>query len=258
MQNNNLRNHRLTPILIVSAILSLFAPSASTRAKETPVANDIVTRCKELEASIVVTKLDFMEMEKIGKDFGATYRMKNLHLYYQNPDKVRIETSSRVYGDALLIINGAKRYYAVSKLSLRKIEDLDKDVAKRQSLLEYGGQISDGTLQFMTATFVKEEKSGETNALVFDLKYKTTVPASSYRVWVDPKTRLTVKRVWSDKEGKVKATFLYSDPKEIAEGVWIPGHCEINNAEGALSVALDYKEAKVAPGLDAGLFEIKP
>jgi len=222
------------------------------------MASHILTQCKELEAFLVVSQVDYKELEKIGKDFSATYRMKNLHLYYQSPDKIRLETSSRVYGDALLLLNGAKRYFAVSKLNLRKVEDLGMDSVKRQSLLEYGGQLSEGTLQFMTAKFVKEEQVGETPTLVFDLKYKTNLPASSYRIWVDPKTRLTLKRVWYDKEGKMKATFLYTNPKEIGEGVWVPGHCEITNAEGVFSAALDFKEAKLASGLSAGLFEIKP
>lgn len=249
------RFFRTSFFTFLSAALAL---ALSATPKEPPKASDILTRCKELEASILVSQIDNAEMEKIGKDFGATYRMKNLHLYYQNPDKIRLETRSRVYGDALLIINGAKRRYAVSKLNIRKLEILDKDVAKRQSLLEYGGQLSEGTLQFMTAVFLKEEMAGDAPALVFELKYKTAAPSSYYRVWVDPKTRLTLKRLWYDKEGKLKASFLYSAPKEIGEGVWVPGRCEIRNAEGALAATLDFKEAKVASALDAGLFEITP
>ncbi len=257
MKFGTTRQQKISLYLGVLGSLSSLLFTRPLKALENPKANDILTHCKEMEASIVVSKIDYTELEKIGKDFSATYRMKNLHVYYQNPDKIRIETSSRVYGDALLILNGTKRYYAVSKLNLRKMEDLDKDSAKRQSLLEYGGQMSEGTLQFMTATFLKEESLEDTPTLVFELKYKTTVPASSYLVWVDPKTRLTLKRVWRDKDGKVKATFLYSNPKEIGEGVWVPGHCEIKNAEGVFSAALDFKEAKVVSGLDTGLFEIK-
>ncbi len=227
-------------------------------AAEPPKIADVITTCKGMEATVVVSQMDSKEMEKIGKDFSSSYRMKNLHLYYKNPDKIRIEASSRLLGDALLIFDGAKRYYAVSKLSLRKIEDLEMNPAKRQSLLEYGAQISEGTLQFMTANFVKAEKLGETPTLVFELKYKTPVPASSYQVWVDPKTRLTLKRVWYDKDGKVKATFLYTNPKEAGDGVWVPSRCEIKNAEGVLAAAMDFKEAKVPSTLDDALFEIKP
>ena len=219
---------------------------------------DFVTTCKEMQATIYVSKLDSKEMEKIGKDFGTTYRLRNLRLFFRNPDKVRLEASSRIFGDALIIMEGTRRFYAVSKLNLRRVENLKKEPAKRQSLLEYGGQISPQTLDFMEGSFLKEDKVGTTTALCYSLKYTGQVGNSYYHIWIDPQTRITLKRVWFDPQNKIKATFLYSDVKEISPDFWMPGKCEIQNGEGVTAAILDFKEVKTGMPLDDSLFEIKP
>lgn len=220
--------------------------------------HDFVTPCKEFEAKITVSQLDAKELEKIGKDFGAPYRLRNMRLLYRNPDKLRLEASSRIFGEALLILDGPQRFYAVSKLGLRRIENLEKEPSKRQSLLEYGGQISAGTLQFMEGAFLKEEKIGDAKTLLYSLKYTGQSASSYYHVWIDPITRVTLKRVWFDSQDKVKATFLYSDVKEVSTGFWMPIRCEIRNAGGVTCAVLDFKEVKVEGGLSDSLFEIKP
>lgn len=238
-------------------ILGFAMLTLGAHAKERAI-QDLVTPCKEMEAKITVSQFDAKELEKIGKDFGAPYRLRNMRLFYRSPDQLRLEASSRLFGDALLILDGARRFYAVSKLNIRHVENLTKEPSKRQSLLEYGGQLSEGTLQFMEGTFLKEEKVGETAALVYALKYTGQSAMSYYHVWIDPTTKVTLKRVWFDGQGKLKATFLYSDVKEITAGIWMPSRCEMRNAEGAIGAILDFKEVKVGEKLSDSLFEIKP
>jgi outer membrane lipoprotein-sorting protein len=197
------------------------------------------------------------ELEKIGKDFSATYRLRNLTLYFQNPDKIRLEASSRVLGDALLILNGTERFYTLSKLNIRKRENLDKEPAKRQSLLEYTGLLSAGTFDFMAGAFVESTMLNGSPMRVYDLRYKGEAK-SFYRIWVNPQTRLVAKRVWMESDSKPKATFLYINPTEVAPGVWLPSQCEIQNGEGILSAVIDFRETTINKGLDAALFEIKP
>lgn len=240
-------------ILLVSATLITQGARAENRS-----IRDFVTPCKEMEAKITVSQLDAKEMEKIGKDFSVTYRLRNMHLLFRNPDKLRIEATSRVFGEALLILDGARRFYAVSKLGIRKVENLEKEPAKRQSLLEYGGQLSEGTLQFMEGSFLKEERVGEVQTLLYSLKYTGVTGGSYYHVWIDPTTKVTLKRVWFDAQDKVKATFLYSEVKELGNGIWVPSRCEIKNGEGVTGAVLDFSDVKVEGGLNSSLFEIKP
>jgi outer membrane lipoprotein-sorting protein len=242
------------PLLLM--LLSIQA-NAILNETERPL-TDFVTTCKEMQAAIYVSKIDAKELEKIGKDFSTTYRLRNLRLFFRNPDKMRLEASSRIFGEALIIMDGTRRFYAVSKLNLRRIENLEKEPAKRQSLLEYGGQISAQTLDFMEGKFLKQENIGTTSTLCYSLKYRGQTANSYYHIWIDPQTKITLKRVWYDPQNKIKATFLYAEQKEIAPNFWMPGKCEIQNGEGITAAILDFKDIKTGMPLEDSLFEIKP
>lgn len=213
----------------------------------------------DLEASVKVTKIEPKELEKIGRDFAMNYRLKNMTLLYKSPDKLRIEGRSNILGDALLIQNGASRFYAVPKLNLRKTEDLKESPSKRLSLLEYAGLVAKDTLGYMQAKFVKEEMLADKSVAVYELSYTgENGGKSKYRLWIDPETHLTRKRVWLDADNKVKATFLYSEPQETSPGVFLPGKCEILNGEGLSAATMSYSGVKVDQGLADTLFTLSP
>jgi outer membrane lipoprotein-sorting protein len=255
----------LLPLLLVlpGSVLVLTSRAAEHAALAAPrdpgVSHDIsafTTKLNDMEASVQVTKFDAQELEKISRDFSATYRLRNLTFHYKQPDKLRLEGRSPTLGTALLILNGATRYYSVPKLKLQKTEDLAKSPSKRQSLLEYGGLISPGTLRFMQGHFVREETlDGQTTA-VFDLTYQNLTNSAHFRLWIDPKTRITVKREWYDKENKLVATFTYLDPKQVADDLWLPTRAEVKNADGVTAASTAYSDVRVNQGLDDDLFTV--
>jgi outer membrane lipoprotein-sorting protein len=213
----------------------------------------------DLETTVRVVKMEPKELEKIGRDFALNYRLKNMTLLYKSPDKLRIEGRSNILGDALLIQNGASRFYAVPRLKLRKTEDLKESPSKRLSLLEYAGLVAKDTLGYMQAKWVKEEMQAGKPISVYELSYTgENGGKSKHRLWIDPETHLTQKRVWLDADNKVKATFLYSDPQETSPGVFLPGKCEILNAEGQSAAIMNYSGAKVDQGLADTLFAFAP
>jgi outer membrane lipoprotein-sorting protein len=216
---------------------------------------DFATKIEDIEASVRVTKYEPQELEKIGPDFKITYSVRTLTLQYKQPDKLRLEGKSPTRGNALLILNGPVRYYAIPKLRLHKTEDLSNAPGKRQSLLEYGGLLSPETLRFMEGRFVGQEKLGERAATVFELTYIKSGVGSHYRLWLDSRTHITLKRAWYDGDNKLRATFTYQDPKEVAPGVWLPGRAEIKNAEGVTAAEVSYTDVKINQKLPDSLFD---
>ncbi len=217
----------------------------------------LTTEIQDLQASIHVTRFNRAEMEKIGKDFGVTYRISHLTLQYKQPDKLRLSGRIPVLGEAVMIVNGATRYYNVPRVE-KKVEDLEKTPSRRLSLLEYGGLLSPDTLQFMQGRFVREESLEGRPVLVFDMTYQGIEAGAHYRVWVDPKTRITCKREWYDRRNQLRATFYYQQPHEVAEGVWMPGRMEVQNADGQTAAATTVDNVKVNQGLSEDLFAIQP
>lgn len=223
--------------------------------------NDIAAlkiEVKDIEAAIHVTKYEPKEAEKIGRDFMTAYRFRHLSFRYKQPNKIRLEAKSPTLGNPVLILNGAMRFYTIPKLNIKNKENLEGAPGKRQSLLEYGGLLSPETLLFMQGRFVREETLEGETAWVYDLTYQGEEGGSYFRVWFDPRTRITRKREWLNAENQLRATFLYQEPVEAAPDVWLPSRVEIKNAEGVTATSLTLDDMKVNQGLPDTLFTIAP
>ncbi len=215
-----------------------------------------VTALKDLTVKVEITKLNSSELEKIGRDFATIYRLKHLTLLYRKPNLLRLEGNSRVFGDGTLTFNGAKRAYCVSKLNLKKSEDLTETPAKRQSLMEFAGLISEGTLEFLKPKPLKQAPNGE-GLDFYELRYDGAEKSSYFVVALDPKTHITRSRRWYDRDNHLRATFSYLGEKELLPGVWMPERCEIRNGDGVLAAVMEYQEARADTGLAETLFAIQ-
>ena len=219
---------------------------------------DYATKLDDMQAILRVTRFEPKELEKIGPDLRLTYSLQRLTLHYAQPDKLRLEARSPTRGNALLITNGATRFFSVPKMHLRRVENLSASPGRRQSLLEYGGIIAGDTLQFMQGRFVKEDVQQGQTTLVFDLTYQGAAGGTHYRIWLDPKTRVTLRRDWLDGANKLKASFLYQEPLEVAPDIWMPSRVDVKNADGAIAASITMTGVKINQGLDASLFTIMP
>lgn len=247
-----------TAIAAVFALMLTGVARTETRLDARDIAQ-FTAPMTDLETSVKVTQIEPKELEKIGKDFALNYRLKTMTLLYKTPDKLRVEGRSNLLGDALLIQNGASRFYAVPKLRLRKTENLKDSPLKRLSLLEYAGLLGKDTLSYMQGKFVKEDKLDGKTVAVYELTYQSeNCGKSRYRLTIDPQTRIALKRVWFDGDNKIKATFLYSEPHETLPGVFLPQKCKILNAEGILAATMTYSSTKLDQGLEDALFSVTP
>lgn len=233
--------------------------SASVRsAADAAALADLTTNITDLQATMRVQKSDTKELDKIGGDFARSYQFQGIlravTLEYKQPDKLRL-SGKGLLGKASIVMNGPLRYSRVP-LMPKKVEDLSDSPGKRQSILEYAGLLAPETLTFMQGKFIREETVDEQPASVFDLTYKGSPTGSHFRVWFDTKTRLTIKREWYGLEGKLKATFYYQNPKEVANGIWLPTQVEVKNAEGISAAITTLDDMKINQGLSDDLFTI--
>lgn len=248
-------------LCLVLLCLTQFTSTSTVIADEKTVfpEHDIrkmITPLADLEAIVKISKVDSVELEKIGADLKASYAVRKLSFQYKTPDKLRLEGHSATRGSATMIMNGAMRYYEVSLLKMKKTENLEAKSGKRQSLLEYVGLISPGTLQFMQGQYLKDDTLDGTSAEVYELKYLKEDKGSFYRVWIDPKQKNVLKREWLDGAGKLRAAFKYGDAKESAPGIWLPTQVEVSNGEGKSAAVLTLSNIKVNQGLTDEPFQI--
>lgn len=224
---------------------------------ETKDIAQLATKLTDVEATVRVTKFDSAELEKIGQDFKSTYSLRNLNFQYKQPNKIRMEAHSPTRGNALLVMNGPLRYYEVAKFKIHNTENLESKPGRRQSMLEYAGLLSPGTLEFMEGKYVREEPLAGKPKSVFELRYRGETKGSYYRLWFDRVTQITSRREWYDSTGKLRATFTYSEPQDLGSNLWMPGKIEVKNGDGILAAILTITNIKINQGLEDTLFAIK-
>ena len=255
---NNIQICAAVFLTLVATAPRLAAKADTNPTKPAHQAAEFVTQLQDLQFNLTVTKIDNTEIEKIGKDFSLIYRLKKINLYYKNADRFRMESSSRVYGDALLISNGPAVFYAVPKLNVRRTDNLTHSPTQRRSLLELAGVLGPDTLELMKAVYVKDERLNDAPTEIYDLTYRSKPDSLRYRIWLDITTHVTLKREWYDGAGKLRATFTYEKPQEAAPGCWFPRHCVVKNSGGAVAAEFDIRDPKINQKLGDELFAIAP
>ncbi len=208
---------------------------------------------RDLQASVTVVKADQAELAKINRDFGFAYRLRDVVMRYKQPDKLRME--GRI-GEtpAEYVVNGSTRTVAIPRLHFRKRDELGEAPGRRYSLLDLG-LIARSDLPFIRSRYLREEEVAGVETSVFELTFRGDARLK-YVLWVDPRTHVVRKRQWFDGEGKLKATFLYQDVKEVQNGLWFPTRVEILNGDGAVAAITQYSDLKINQGIADALFEV--
>lgn len=234
-----------------ACIAALVLSAAATNGRADSAAlDDFVTRgLVDLRAAVSATKADATELEKINRDFAALYRLRTLTLSIAAPDRFRFENEIGMY-----LVNGSTRYYRVKALRIKKREDIGNQPGKRPSLLDLG-LVTPDVLAALEWRFVRDEPIDSTRCAVFDVTFRQD-PGIHYRMWIDPKTRVVLRREWRDAAGKLRAVFLCREPREVKPGIWLPTRIEVRNADDAVAGVLSYTDIAVNSGLDASLFAI--
>jgi outer membrane lipoprotein-sorting protein len=194
-----------------------------------PTFKDLIqTNLKDLSMKATVAEKNLGELRKIGRDFYLAYRFSEMTVLYKSPSKMRLESQYQ-NARAIYILSGAKKYILIPSLNHKSTDELAEQPGKRQSMLDFG-LIDKGVAEFMKGEYVRTDR--ETGQWVFDLRYQYYDDTSRHRVWVDPKTKVIMKREWFGQTGNLKATFYYKDVKEVAKGIFMPTRAEVRNVEG--------------------------
>ncbi len=262
-----MRSARLGVLAGVFALLGsgLIAPRRDTMAFAAPraplsskLSDYEVSKLEDFETEMKATFHDDNAARKIDRDAGLIYQLKsNVHIRYKEENKFRADG---VIGanHASLIINDNKQSVRLS-LGIKKNEDLGAAPGKRKSLLDVG-LISHYYLTYAQGEFIGERTFEGIPCAVFKITFKDRSLDTSHRiVWIDPKTKLTLKReeyLQDTRGGKLRDVWLYRDPQEVAPGVYFPTRIELYNNENQKAGETAYSKTRVNIGLSDSLFRL--
>jgi len=213
----------------------------------------IQDKLKDLQMSVKSDSVRLGELRKINEDFANAYRFKTMQAYYKEPLMMRLE--SEVMSRKLTyILNGGIKLVSAPGKKIR--EDVSNSPGKRQTLMDFG-LLTPALMKQMRARFLKEDKLNGKAMFVFELGWaKGDDNTTRHHVWIDPQTKVTMKRVWYDRLGKLAATFEYKDPVEAAPGIWVPTKVEVYNSSNRFGGRTVQSNIQVNKGLSESLFTL--
>jgi outer membrane lipoprotein-sorting protein len=218
--------------------------------------NDYVSsKLDDFSATVKVMQYDVDAGRKINRDFGLIYELQgDVKVQYKEENKLRLDARKKT-ANVTFIVNGTKQYVAIPQAQIHSKTDIGDTPGKRKTLLDVG-LISAGYLAYSNAEFKGVSNVNGVPCAKFKFTYKDKDDSSHRYIWIDPKTKVTLKREDYSQLGKLNATYYYRDPKEIAPGVWFPTRIEVFNNEGKKAGETSYRDVKVNQGIDDSHFQL--
>lgn len=242
---------------LLSRAVAAPQPPQSAPAISHKLSDYAVSKLDDFETVMKATFHDDNAARKINRDVGMIYQLKgDVRIRYKEENKFRADGQLGA-SKATLIINDAKQVYAV--VGVKQTSNLGKAPGKRKSLLDMG-LISDYYLTYAQGEFLNERMYEGVMCAVFRISYKDRTLDTSHRiVWIDPKTKVTLKReeYGQDNEqglGKLRSVWLYKEPHEVVPGVYFPTRIELYNNENQKAGETAYTNTKVNVGLTDDIF----
>ena len=235
--------------LALLASLGVGGLSASAQEPSHKLGDYAVSNLTDFMASMKIVEFSEHEGVKINKDFPLIYKIKgDIKVRYKEENKLRIDGLLGA-SNATLIVNGTTQYATIPAAHIKTKISLGKEPGKRKTLLDVG-MVSPGYLAYTEAEFKRTQVVDGVLCAVFKVSYRDKALDTSHRmVWIDPKTKIVVKRDEYSQDGKLNATFLYKQPVEITRSFWFPTRIEAYNNEGKKAGVTAYSGVKVNVGL---------
>ncbi len=204
-------------------------------------------KIKTLAMSSYITQENQAELKKIQGDIALAFRLHRGSMEYLQPGKLRIESTIPMLGSGYYVINGNRKetigpFY-------HRVQDITGAPGKKQTLLDFG-LVPPELLDEYNATFLRRDGPD----YVYQLVPKQAGETFKDVVWIDPATRVTVKRLNYDRDGKLVKWFLYKSAAQAAPGIYIPMQVELYNPENKLAGVTTYQNVKVNAPVDAARF----
>jgi len=234
--------------------------AAAGQAQPSPNIRDyVVGKLDDFSANIHLVRYDANAGRRINKDFGTIYEfMKkatgDMKLTYKEADMLRVDGR---FGprSAAYIVNNTDQWVRYPALGINTHMDLGQSPGKRKTLLDVG-LISEDYLSYTEAQFINSRPVNGVICAVFSISYKDKTLDTSHRlVWIDPKTKVTLKREEYSQTGKMLSIWYYHDPKEVAPGIYMPESIEVDDSQGKPAGETAYRNIKVNQGVEATLFK---
>ncbi len=212
----------------------------------------------DFTASVHLVRYNAAASRQINRDFGMIYEWMqksrgDLQLRFKLPDKLRFDgrfgASSGSY-----IVNGVHQVVRLG-IGLHYDTNLANTPGKRKTLLDMG-LISYDYLSYTEAQYMGARPYNGVLCAVFRVSYRDKKLDTSHRlVWIDPRTRITVKREEYSQDGKLRSIWYYRDAKEVAPGIWMPTDIEIDDNSGVLAGETRYLHIRVNMPMPDKLFD---
>lgn len=228
---------------------ALLATVARAQAAPPDIRQFTSANIKTLTMDTRIVEENRAELQKIGGDFANAYRIHNVALSYAQPGKLHLETTV-LKARIAYTINGNKRFTSIPSMRIHNVQDIGNAPGKKQTLLD-SGVVPPEQLDEYNATFLRKE-GGQ---MVYQLQPKLASERRKDVVWIDPKTRITVKRMNYNQDGKLIKWFLYKNPVVVRPGIYMPSRVEVYNPQNKLAGATLYSNIKANLPLDMSLFD---
>ena len=233
----------------------LTAGNMATAAELSQNIRDYVpTKLDDFTATMRVDHYDERAGEKIHKDFGYVYKLRgDIKVRYKEENKIRLDANIGA-SNLTMIVNNTTQYF--SGAGLKTTVNLGTTPGKKKTLLD-AGFISEGYLTTAEAEFKRTQEVKGVLCALFRVSYKDKGLDTSHRlIWIDPKTKIIIKREEYSQQGKLNGTFWYLQPKEVAPGIWFPTRLEAYNRDNQQAGVTIYRNVQVNQGLDDSVFRL--
>lgn len=235
--------------LAVSAALLTATLGRPAQAAPPSITQFTSDKIKTISMSSYITQENRDELKKISGDIALAYRLHRGSMQYMQPGMLRIEASIPLLGSGHYTINGNKKE-TVGPL-YHRVQDITGAPGKKQTLLDFG-LVPPELLTDYNATFLRKE-GGD---YVYQLQPKQAGETFKDIVWIDPKTRITVKRLNYDRSGKLVKWFLYKNPMQFGPGIFVPTQVELYNPQNKLAGVTAYQNVRVNQPINPSVFRI--
>lgn len=217
----------------------------------------VCAKLDDFQATMQVVSVDARELSKISKDAASINqvleRLGNVKMRYKEPNMVRIE-GTKEGTKATYIINGTVQYAGLNGVKTKR--NFGNEPGKRKSLMDVG-LISEYYLTYTNAKFLREGTVEGKPVAIFEMRYKPQFNDTSHHVvYIDPKTKVVLKRDSYTQEGKLQAVYLYKNVQQVAPGIWFPTRIEAKNTDNVVAGVTGYRDIKVNVGIADSVFQL--
>lgn len=233
-------------LLLAAALL---ATGARAQSAPPDIRQFTSNNIKTLTMDTRIVEENRAELQKIGGDFASAYRIHNVAISYAQPGKLHLETTV-LKARVAYTINGNKRFTSIPSMRIHHVQDIGDAPGKKQTLLD-SGVVPPEQLNDYNAMFLRKEGA----LYVYQLQPKLASERRKDIIWIDPRTRITVKRMNYNQDGKLMKWFLYKNPIVVRPGIYMPTRVEVYNPQNKLGGATLYSNIKANLPLDMSIFD---